>query len=93
MAIADPAVSEDSEEFKPERWLDPKHAKSLAVHQLPFGAGQHYCLGSHLATAELTAAVAVLARGYELQADMHVVWVDFPIKKPSKFFGVKLISV
>lgn len=60
---------------------------------MPWGYGQHFCLGSTLATAELTAALSVLARGYELIADADVVWEDFPIKKPSKFFGVTLAQL
>eukprot|EP00878_Enallax_costatus_P042042 GHUV01049000.1.p1 GENE.GHUV01049000.1~~GHUV01049000.1.p1 ORF type:complete len:182 (+),score=56.49 GHUV01049000.1:191-736(+) len=95
ISVEDPALRDDpdAEAFKPERWLSPKTAKSLAVNQMPWGYGQHFCLGSNLATAELTAALTVLARGYELRADVDVDWVDFPIKKPSSFFGVQLIPL
>jgi cytochrome P450 len=89
MSATDPAVaaaagsasgpSPDSQagtvqDFRPERWLQPEHAKSLALHQAPFGMGAHYCLGSHLAMAELTAVLAELSRHYSLSADTNTTW-------------------
>lgn len=99
MAASDPAAaaaavsaagqgSPDSQagtvqDFRPERWLQPELAKSLALHQAPFGMGAHYCLGSQLAMAELTAVLAELARSYSLTADTDTDWPDFPIKRPA----------
>ncbi|KAF6251874.1 cytochrome P450 [Scenedesmus sp. NREL 46B-D3] len=71
------------QDFRPERWLEAEHAKSLALHQAPFGMGAHYCLGSHLAMAELTAVLSELGRSYSMTADTNTDWQDFPIKRPT----------
>jgi cytochrome P450 len=42
---ADSQAGAAQQDFRPERWLQPEHAKSLALHQAPFGMGAHYCLG------------------------------------------------
>lgn len=96
MAASDPAAaaaavsaagqgSPDSQagtvqDFRPERWLQPELAKSLALHQAPFGMGAHYCLGSQLAMAELTAVLAELARSYSLTADTDTDWPGEPLQ-------------
>ena len=53
----------------------------------PFGIGVRYCLGSHLATAEMTAMVAELAReiarsGRRLEVERPTAWREFPILVP-----------
>jgi cytochrome P450 len=68
------AAAGSSWDFQPERWLQPENAKSLALHQAPFGMGAHYCLGSQLALAELTAVLAELGRSYSLAADTNTEW-------------------
>jgi cytochrome P450 len=74
-AAADPAAAAGSSwEFQPERWLQPEHAKSLALHQVPFGMGAHYCLGSQLAMAELTSVLAELGSSYSLTAKTDTEW-------------------
>jgi hypothetical protein len=78
------------EEFVPERWLDPDNAKSLAQNQMPFGVGQHYCLGWSLALTELTCFMVELARSYELQVEVDTKWVDFPIKRPDNGLPFKV---
>src|SRR5690606_17843710 len=63
----DPRVYVDPLRFDPARWLDtPRRPPG---EHLPFGGGQHRCLGSGLAMAELTVmASRLLARG-ELTID------------------------
>lgn len=57
----DPAVYDRPEEFDPQRWEGVRRPP----HEfLPFGGGQHRCLGSGMATTELTVMLArLLARG------------------------------
>ncbi len=57
-----PEVFENPEEFRPERWWQgPKPSASEFV---PWGGGAHRCLGSVMATTELTVMLAtLLARG------------------------------
>lgn len=58
----DPRVFDAPLAFRPDRWLDrPRRAPE---EFLPFGGGRHRCLGSGLATTELTVMLArLLARG------------------------------
>ncbi|XSS47272.1 cytochrome P450 [Propionibacteriaceae bacterium Y2011] len=56
----DPGVYREPLRFDPSRWLDePAPASSEFI---PFGGGKHRCLGSGLATAELTVFLARLLR-------------------------------
>ncbi|MEZ4330308.1 MAG: cytochrome P450 [Myxococcota bacterium] len=50
-ATRDPSVYDDPDRFELDR---------RSKHQLAFGWGQHYCLGAHLARAELVVALDVL---------------------------------
>lgn len=45
LAHRDPAVFEDPEEFKPERWTDPELSKD---NLFGFGSGTHRCIGENL---------------------------------------------
>ncbi|MDN5570240.1 MAG: cytochrome P450 [Propionibacteriaceae bacterium] len=62
-----PEVFDRPEEFRPERWLDG--LKPDQGEFVPFGGGAHRCLGSVMATTELTVMLAtLLARGsYRLE--------------------------
>lgn len=53
-----PEVFERPEEFRPERWLDGR--KPGPGEFVPFGGGAHRCLGSVMATTELTVMLATL---------------------------------
>lgn len=58
----DPSLYEDPLLFRPDRWLEG--GRRPPEEYLPFGGGQHRCIGSHLATTELTVMAArLLARG------------------------------
>lgn len=73
MVIFSPYVTHRSAEvydhaldFRPARWLD--EPRRLSSEYLPFGGGAHRCIGSTMATTELTVMLAgLLQRGpYEL---------------------------
>jgi len=63
----DPRVYEGPRDFRPDRWLEGDRRSSHEY--LPWGGGKHRCLGSGLATTELTVMLArLLARGaFELR--------------------------
>lgn len=63
----DPQVYDEPRSFKPERWLGG--ARRPVEEYLPFGGGSHRCIGSPMATAELTVMLArLLTRGlYEVR--------------------------
>jgi len=54
----DPGLYDDPTRFRPDRWLDG--GRRPPQEYLPFGGGQHRCIGSHLATTELTVMLARL---------------------------------
>ncbi|KAI0379348.1 cytochrome P450 [Hypomontagnella monticulosa] len=47
--------------FDPERWLGPAGA-ARRKYQLAFSKGPRTCIGNHLANAEMTVAIAAMAR-------------------------------
>lgn len=58
----DPGLYPDPQRFRPDRWLEG--GRRPPPEYLPFGGGQHRCIGSHLATTELVVMTArLLARG------------------------------
>lgn len=107
MSDSDPALqaSGDAGVFRPGRWLESTEAaKSLAHHQLPFGAGQRTCLGINLALGEMTVLLAELGRSYTLQgaglaggsddaaAATHPArWKSFPILQPTDGLPMRLL--
>ena len=61
----------DAAQFRPERWLDHGGARPAAsVYRvaMPFGAGPRVCPGRQLATLEIKMAIAVLLRGFDIDA-------------------------
>lgn len=65
-AGSDPAGR--SEEFHPERWLEDSE-ETRAPRSLGFGAGPRFCPGRNLAFLEAKAALAMIARNFELELD------------------------
>jgi cytochrome P450 len=53
------------ESFRPERFM-PGAPDIVRGAYLPFGAGPHFCLGQHFATAELELIAARLIREYDV---------------------------
>lgn len=58
-----PALWEEPEEFKPERFLERKYS-----HYFPFGAGPRKCIGNNFAMYEMIMTVAELVTRYEIAA-------------------------
>jgi cytochrome P450 len=57
-----------SEDFYPERWLE-EGDEAGAPKSLAFGAGPRFCPGRNLAFLEAKAALAMLARNFEIELD------------------------
>lgn len=72
---ATPAVSNrledvfaDAEEFRPERYLDPRFEDtSNPWTWIPFGAGKHRCVGAAFAQMQLKAIFSVLLRRFTFE--------------------------
>lgn len=60
--------------FNPERFMSPEAIKS--PHQMPFGVGPRFCLGYHLAQAELKVFMCLLARHYSFSVDADTEWIQ-----------------
>lgn len=62
-------VYDDPLEFRPQRWLpdSPGYRKAGPHEFVPFGGGPHRCIGSTLATTELTVMLARLLARAELR--------------------------
>jgi cytochrome P450 len=58
---------EPASEFDPGRWLDEDEAR--ARKSLVFGAGPRFCPGRNLAFLEAKAALATIARNFEIELD------------------------
>ena len=70
LATMDPAAFGAPERFDPERWLcRPEGQAHDPSAFLPFGAGPRFCPGRNLAMLEGKAALAMLARTFELRLD------------------------
>jgi cytochrome P450 len=55
------------DEFDPERFEPSRAASRHPFAFLPFGAGQHKCIGAHFAMAEGVLALAMLAREFRMK--------------------------
>ncbi len=64
------AVYDDPLAFRPQRWLpdDPAYRKAGPHEFVPFGGGPHRCVGSTMATTELTVMLGRLLERVELRA-------------------------
>jgi cytochrome P450 len=77
------------ETFIPERFM-PGAEEIPRGAFLPFGAGPHFCLGQHFATAELALIAAQLIRHYDLSLDPGVALpnavIDLSLKPQPRLF-------
>lgn len=65
-------VSQDANSFDPERWLGDGENDRRAPDQksfLAFGAGPRFCPGHNLAFLEAKAALAMIARNFQVELD------------------------
>ncbi|MFK0257880.1 cytochrome P450 [Streptomyces sp. NPDC090445] len=63
----DPSLFRDPEVFDPDRWRREEGERPRAHRYIPFGAGQHKCIGDSFAVAEILAAVASVASRWHLE--------------------------
>lgn len=61
----DPAIYDDPDDFRPDRWLDPGR-KYPRTAFLPFGAGVRNCIGEHFAWIEISLALITVLRRFAL---------------------------
>jgi cytochrome P450 len=80
-----------SEEFHPERWLEDSE-ETRPPRSLGFGAGARFCPGRNLAFLEAKAALAMIARNFELELDDPggSVWESFGFTMAPRGLQVRL---
>jgi cytochrome P450 len=61
-----PEFWEDPTRFKPQRFLTERRASHHDLAYIPFGAGQHKCIGNNFALMEGPLLLAMIAQRYEL---------------------------
>jgi cytochrome P450 len=74
----------EPDQFDPDRWL-PEHAGRVSRHAfIPFGAGQHKCIGRSFAWSEMITTVAVIAARWKLRlaVDSPICTVIAALPKP-----------
>nr|OQO15565.1 hypothetical protein B0A51_17650 [Rachicladosporium sp. CCFEE 5018] len=94
----DPEVYPDAEEYKPDRWLDPKYptykeplsAYPTIMNHHQFGFGRRICQGMELVDAELMTACGAIAWGLSLKKNDDLVphpkgYTSLLITKPEPF--------
>jgi cytochrome P450 len=64
MTHRDESIYQDSDQFKPDRWL---HIKPGAYEYLPFGGGSRLCIGAPLATAIMQTVLPAVFQRTQLQ--------------------------
>ncbi|MFD7624858.1 cytochrome P450 [Streptomyces sp. NPDC059851] len=82
----DPALFRDPEVFDPDRWRQEEGERPRAHRYIPFGAGQHKCIGDSFAVAEILTAVASVASRWRLVPAPGVTVREVPagIPQPSE---------
>jgi C-22 sterol desaturase len=70
MALRDPEVYENPDEFDPERYYSGDAEVKGAKNYLVFGTGPHYCLGQHYAQLNLALFIGM--------ASMLLEWKHHP---------------
>lgn len=82
-------VYDDPRAFRPERWADG--AKRSNGEYLPFGGGGHRCIGSMMATTELTVMLArLLARSTYTVLDERVRATSLTAMRPRDGLRIRL---
>ncbi|TKA77152.1 hypothetical protein B0A49_03639 [Cryomyces minteri] len=85
------AIFPDAMKFSPERWLDPKNARKMEHHMVPFGRGSRQCVGMPLAYCEIYVTIGTLFHRFDNlevfeTTDEDMEYDDFfaSMNKPSK---------
>jgi cytochrome P450 len=64
-----PQFWEEPSRFEPERFSPEQRASDHGLAYIPFGAGQHKCIGNNLALMEGSLLLAMIAQRYELDLE------------------------
>jgi cytochrome P450 len=91
----DPRWFDEPEVFRPERWSDGFAQRLPRFAYLPFGGGQHACLGSPFAQLEITLLLATIAQRFHVEVVEH----EGPLEpvpvltlQPNRTVGVRVWS-
>ncbi|MFD7556771.1 cytochrome P450 [Streptomyces sp. NPDC059835] len=82
----DPVLFPDPGVFDPDRWQKGAKERSRTHSYVPFGAGQHKCIGDSFAVAEILTAVATVASRWHLKPAPGITVREVPagIPQPSE---------
>ncbi|MCY0928862.1 cytochrome P450 [Streptomyces sp. H27-H1] len=82
----DPVLFPDPAVFDPDRWQHGASERARTHSYVPFGAGQHKCIGDSFAVAEILTAVATVASRWHLKPAPGVTVRELPagIPQPSE---------
>ncbi|MET9885660.1 cytochrome P450 [Streptomyces sp. NPDC006430] len=78
----DPALFRDPTVFDPDRWAQGASGGPRDHRYIPFGAGQHKCIGDSFAVAEILTAVASVASQWQLVPAPGVTVRELPAGMP-----------
>jgi cytochrome P450 len=83
-----PSYWNDPEAFDPQRFSSEAARMRPHYTYIPFGGGQHRCLGESFAKTELCLAVASIAKRYQLQIDpAHQIVIEpTPALRPNHLY-------
>ncbi len=85
-----PRIWENPNEFCPERFLEPESTRHPYAF-LPFNAGSHTCIASHLATAEAILVTATLAQQIRFELPWRTKAIPEPCISLKPKGGIKMI--
>lgn len=87
-----PTFGNDSDQFRPERWLEASEEQLSAMNRAltAFGAGPHTCVGKNIAILEINKLVPSILRAYDVSLFESLalntvidVWTKVELKDPS----------
>lgn len=93
----DPAIWEEPDAFRPERFLPGPDGPWRPTHRyafFPFGGGRHLCIGRHLAMHELQRSIRALAARFrfEIDSDAEVAAELGVVLKPARDVRVRVFE-
>jgi cytochrome P450 len=66
-----PKLWDDPQSFRPERFAPEQENAHHKYQYIPFGGGEHICIGNSYAMLEAALVLATLARRFHLQLPAH----------------------